>query len=283
MHTYLVTGSTGNVGSEVVRALVEAGEHVRALVRSPDRAASLPAGAEAVAGDLNRPETLPLDGVTGAFLLSGYRDMPVTLDAMRRAGVQRVALLSSSAVPIGDMTNAVARYHIESEAAVKESGLGWTMLQPNGFMTNALQWVPQMASGDVVRAPFADVHTAQIDPADIGAVAATALVTGDHDGQSYRLSGPESLLAADRVAILARVLGRPLRFEAQSDDEARAEMSAAMPPEYVDAFFSFFVDGTLDESEVLPTVESVLGRPPRSFEEWARANAGRFGTAASRS
>jgi hypothetical protein len=57
-------------------------------------------------------------------------------------------------------------------------------------------------------------------------------------------------------------------------------MSAAMPAEYVDAFFSFFVDGTLDESEVLPTVESVLGRPPRSFEEWARANADRFGTAA---
>ncbi len=60
---------------------------------------------------------------------------------MRDAGVQRVALLSSSAVPLGDTTNAVARYHIESEAAVKESGLGWTMLQPNGFMTNALQWV----------------------------------------------------------------------------------------------------------------------------------------------
>jgi uncharacterized protein YbjT (DUF2867 family) len=280
MHTYLVTGSTGNVGSQVVRALAEAGENVRALVRSPDRAAELPAGAEAVVGDLNRPETLPLDGVAGAFLLSGYKDMPAALASMRRAGVQRVALLSSSAVPLGDMTNAVARYHIESEAALKESGLGWTMLQPNGFMTNALQWVPQLQAGDVVRAPFAGVRTAQIDPADIAAVAATALTTGDHDGRSYRLSGPESLLPADRVAILGRVLGRQLRFEAQSDEEARAEMSAAMPAEYVDAFFSFFVDGTLDESEVLPAVESVLGRPPRRFEEWARANADRFGTAA---
>jgi uncharacterized protein YbjT (DUF2867 family) len=280
MHTYLVTGSTGNVGSQVVRALVEAGENVRALIRSPDRAAALPAGAEAVVGDLNRPETLPLDGVAGAFLLSGYADMPAALASMRRAGVRRVALLSSSAVPLGDLSNAVARYHIESEAAVKESGLAWTMLQPNGFMTNALQWVPQLQAGDVVRAPFAGVRTAQIDPADIGAVAARALVTADHEGRSYRLSGPESLLAADRVAVLARVLGRELRFEAQSDDEARAEMSAAMPPEYVDAFMSFFADGTLDESEVLPTVESVLGRPPRSFEDWARANADRFGTAA---
>ena len=79
---------------------------------------------------------------------------------------------------------------------------------------------------------------------------------------------------------MARLLDRPLRFDAQSDEEAREEMSAAMPPEYVDAFMRFFADGELDESEVLPTVESVLGRPPRSFDEWARANAGRFGTAA---
>jgi uncharacterized protein YbjT (DUF2867 family) len=277
MHTYLVTGSTGNAGSEVVRALVEAGEHVRALVRSPDRAAALPAAAEAVAGDLNRPETLPLDGVTGVFLLSGYNDLPVALSEMRRAGVQRVVLLSSSSVPGGDTTNAVARYHIESEAAVKESGLAWTMLQPNSFMTNTLQWLPQLQAGDVVRAPFAGVRVATIDPADIGAVAARALVTADHEGRSYRLSGPESLLPEDRLRILARVLDRPLRFEAQSDDEARAEMSAAMPAEYVDAFFSFFVDGKLDESEVLPTVHDVLGRPPRTFEEWARTHAGAFG------
>jgi uncharacterized protein YbjT (DUF2867 family) len=259
---------------------VEAGEHVRALVRSEDRAAVVPAGAEPVVGDLNRPETLPLERVTGVFLLSGYRDLPVALSEMRRAGVQRVVLLSSSAVPGGDMTNAVARYHIESEAAVRESGLAWTMLQPNSFMTNTLQWVPQLEAGDVVRAPFAGVRVATIDPADIGAVAARALTTSDHEGRSYRLSGPESLLPADRLAVLARVLDRPLRFEAQSDDEARAEMSAAMPAEYVDAFMRFFVDGTLDESEVLPTVESVLGRPPRSFEDWVRANADRFRTAA---
>jgi uncharacterized protein YbjT (DUF2867 family) len=282
MHTYLVTGSTGNAGSEVVRALVQAGGDVRALVRSADRAASVPAGAEPFVGDLNRPETLPLDGVTGVFLLSGYRDLPAALAAMRRAGVERVVLLSSSAVPGGDRSNAVARYHIESEAAVRESGLAWTMLQPNSFMTNTYQWLPQLQAGDLVRAPFAGVRVATIDPADIGGVAARALVSAEHEGRSYRLSGPESLLPADRLAILARVLERPLRFEGQSDKEARAEMSAAMPPEYVDAFFSFFVDGKLDESEVRPTVESVLGRPPRSFEDWAQEHAGAFSRAPGR-
>jgi uncharacterized protein YbjT (DUF2867 family) len=273
----LVTGATGNAGGAVVRALVYAGEQVRALVREADRA-PLAAGVDAVVGDLNEPDTLAphLDGVTAAFLLSGYEGLEETLAKMRRAGVERVVLLSSSAAPNGDLTNAVARYHILSERAVRESGLGWTFLQPNTFMTNTFQWLPQLRQGDVIRAPFPDVRVATVDPDDIGAVAAAALTSDAHEGRAYRLSGPESLLPADRVAILADVLGRELRFEGQSNQEARAEMSEAMPAEYVDAFFRFFVDGDVDESAVLPTVQEVTGRPPRSFAAWARAHADAF-------
>lgn len=273
----LVTGAAGNAGGAVVRALVESGEPVRALVRDADRRPA-PAGVEMVVGDLNEPDTLTphFEGVTGAFLLSGYQGLERTLANMRRAGVERVVLLSSSAAPAGDETNAVARYHILSEKAVRQSGLAWTFLQPNTFMTNTLQWLPQLRQGDVIRAPFPDVRVATIDPDDIGAVAAVALTSSACEGRAYRLSGPESLSPADRVAILAEVLGRELRFEGQSNEEARAEMSAAMPAEYVDAFFRFFVDGDLDESAVLPTVQEVTGRAPRSFAAWVSANAEAF-------
>jgi uncharacterized protein YbjT (DUF2867 family) len=170
----------------------------------------------------------------------------------------------------------VARYHILSERAVRESGLGWTFLQPNTFMTNTFQWMTQLRQGDVIRAPFADVRVATIDPDDIGAVAAAALTSSASEGRAYRLTGPESLNPADRTAILAGVLGRELRFEGQSNEQARAEMSATMPAEYVDAFFRFFVDGDLDESAVLPTVQDITARAPRSFEAWARAHADAF-------
>jgi uncharacterized protein YbjT (DUF2867 family) len=90
------------------------------------------------------------------------------------------------------------------------------------------------------------------------------------------VSGPQALTQAERVAILGQALGRDLRFEPLSDDEARKEMSATTPAKYVDAFFDFYVGGALDESRVLPTVLEVTGRPPRSFAQWTRAHVDAF-------
>jgi uncharacterized protein YbjT (DUF2867 family) len=274
----LVTGATGNVGGELVRALASAGQPVRALVRA-GREPEFPAGVQPVAGDLNQPESMrpALAGAQALFLYPGYQDMAGTLAEARHAGVHRVVMLSGSSAASGDMNNAVSRYMIESEAAVRDSGLAWTVVRSFGFMSNTLQWVPQLQAGDVVRAPFAGVAIAMIDPFDIAAVAAAALTASGQAGRVYTVSGPQALRPADRARILGEVLGRDLRFEAQPDDEARAEMSAAMPAAYVDAFFGFYVKGTLDESQPRPDVGEVTGRPPRTFRQWAQAHAGLFG------
>ncbi|HEY3193490.1 MAG TPA: NAD(P)H-binding protein [Solirubrobacterales bacterium] len=272
----LVTGATGNAGGGVVNGLLERGADVRGLVRQGSD--DLPDGVVAAPGDLNDPDSLhgPLEGVSAVFLLSGYEGLERTLELMRDAGVERVVLLSSSAAPSGDLSNAVARYHILSERAVHDSGLPWTFLRPNSFMSNALRWLPQLENGDVIHGPFADVPISTIHPDDLGAVAALALTTADHEGRTYRLSGPEALRPAEQVAILAKFSGRDLRFEAQTDEEARAEMEGQMPKEYVDAFFNFFREGAIDETTVHRTVKEVTGKEPRTFEEWAEANAEAF-------
>jgi uncharacterized protein YbjT (DUF2867 family) len=271
----LVTGATGNIGGATLAALVASGRPVRALSRSER---SWPEGVEGVTGDLDDPDSLirVADGVDAVFLLSGYAGTERLLAALAAAGAARAVLLSGSSAPSGDMGNAVARYQIESERIVQASGLEWTVLQPNSFMSNALEWVPQLAAGDVVRGPFGPVPIATIDPADIGAVAALALTQPGHAGRAYRLSGPESLLREEQVAILGRVLGRKLRWEGWSNEQARRELEAQMPKPYVDAFFAFFVEGLVDESTVLPTAAELLGRPLRTFEAWARANAAAF-------
>ncbi len=266
---FLVTGATGNVGSELVKALVAAEVPVRVLVRRPD--VVVPDGVEVVVGDLNAAESVgdALVGVQGMFLMPGYGGMDGMLAQAREAGVQRVVLLSGGSAALADMGNAVSRYMTLSERAVRDAGMGWTFLRPRAFMSNALRWSPQLEAGDTVRVPFPDVRAACVDPQDIAAVAMHALTEDGHDGRIYDLTGPESLLPAEQVAVLSRVLKRDLKFVGMTNEEARADMEATMPVEYVDAFFSFYVDGTLDESEVRPDVEEVTGRPPGTFDQWA--------------
>jgi uncharacterized protein YbjT (DUF2867 family) len=274
---FLVTGATGNVGGELARALASRGGPVRALSRR-GQPAGLPPAAEVVTGDLNRPGTLrdALAGVDGVFLLSGYDDMPGLLAEASQAGVTRVVLLSGGGARSTDTANAVSAYMLASEAAVRDSGLVWTILRPAAFMSNALRWAGPLRAGDTVVEPFAGVRAAVIDPADIAAVAAAALTTGEHPGRTYTLTGPEPLLPADRLRILAGVLRRDLHLEPQSDEDAHEQMSKEMPDEYVRAFFSFYVEGTLDESRVEPAVQQILGRPPRTFARWAYAHADAF-------
>jgi uncharacterized protein YbjT (DUF2867 family) len=259
----LVTGASGTVGGEVVKAL--AGHPVRAVVRDPSR---VTLDAEVVAGDLELPESLTpaLKGVDAVFLLGGWSDMPGLVRRIERAGAKRIVLLTSRCVIGGKPDNAVTRMWLDAEAAVKASGVEHTILHPSGFQSNARRLD---LSTDVVRAPWPDVPIAAIDPADIAAVAAIALTRGA--GPELELSGPEALTPAQQVAILADVLQRPLRYEPQADDDARAEMLAAGTPEpVVDALFRFFSEGEFDDSRVVSTVRELTGREPGRFADWAR-------------
>jgi uncharacterized protein YbjT (DUF2867 family) len=272
-----VAGASGNVGSALVELLAEEGHEVRAIVRPNGKARAFPPDVAIVPGDLYAPAGLAgaFDGADAAFLLSGYDDAGL-VSALERAGVQRVALLSSSAAGTGDLSNAVAAYHIRSEQALRDSSLGWTFLRPNAFMTNTLAWAPAIRAGDPVVAPFANVPISTNDPRDVAAVAAVSLTTGEHDGVAHRITGPEPLLPSEQAAIIGEVLEREIAFRAQSNEEARADMNARMPSAYVDAFFDFYVDGAIDETSVQPTVEQVTGRRPRTFRAWVEAHADAF-------
>ncbi len=125
-------------------------------------------------------------------------------------------------------------------------------------MANALRWVPQLQRGrSSCVPPSRRYRSPRSTPPTSAAVAAATLTEPGHDGAAYRLTGPEPLRPAEQVAVLAEVLDRDLRFEGQTDEDARAEMTGAMPEEYVDAFFRYYADGTYDDSRVHPTVVGV--------------------------
>ncbi|GAA1116275.1 NAD(P)H-binding protein [Kribbella jejuensis] len=272
--TILITGATGNAGGAVVQSLAEQGIPGRALVRA---ATELPAGIEPAYGDLNRPDTFvdALAGVSGIFLLSGYDRLDELLANAVRAGVRKVVVLSSSSLD-GEPTNAVAAYHHATEEAVRASGLAWTFLRPNSFMSNTLRWRDQLRAGDEVRVQFPDVAVSTIHPRDIADVAVRAL-QGEQDSEVLRLTGPVALTPVEQVAILAEALGRKLTAYPMSRAETHAALYASMPEPYAAAIESFFGDGTIDETSVNTTVADVTGRPARTLQTWVQENRALFG------
>jgi uncharacterized protein YbjT (DUF2867 family) len=187
----------------------------------------------------------------------------------RAAGVTRVVLLSTQGVGTG-------RHPAVFEEAVQAPGLKWTVLRPAGFASNAFQWAESVRTRREVAAPFAEVALPVIDPEDIAAVAAAALLDASHEGRTYELTGPAAVSPRDQAAAIGEAVGEPVRFVPRTREEARAIMLGFMPPEVVDSTLAILGSPTPSEQSVSPDVEQVLGRPPKPFAEWAARFAGAF-------
>lgn len=272
----VVTGASGNVGRELVAALVAAGEPVTATSRRIAEA-DVPAGVRAVRADLTDAESLRpvFEGADAVFLQNGgpslHRLRPRDLvDAAKRGGVRRVVLLSSQGVATRPESPSHGQTVRVVEDAVRESGLEWTVLRPGGFHSNAYAWAESVRAARTVAAPFGDVGLPTVDPADIAEVAAVALREDGHAGRVYELTGPEPTTPRERAGAIGRALGEPVRFVEQSPEEARVQMLAFMPEPVVETTLAILGAPTPAERRVTPDVAQVLGRAPRGFAEWAR-------------
>lgn len=266
----VVTGATGNVGRALVDRLVAAGRPVRALTRDPQRA-GLPAGAEVVRFRREDPAAL-FTGATQLFLYAqaaGNRPGEL-LRAAREAGVRHVVLLSSAIIAEGaDETHPIHVMHATVEKAIRDSGLEWTFLRPGGFATNALQWAPQIRTGDTVRGVFAGARSAPIHEDDMAAVAERALLDPGHAGAVHRLTGPEATTNAEQVAAIGRALGRELTFVEVAPEEAGPDLFPHVPPGMLESLLKSFRAAVGATPEINDTVEKITGTPARTFTHWA--------------
>lgn len=278
----VVTGATGNVGSPLVAALASAGEQVTAVSRRPPDAA-LPVGVRHRTADLADPESLPpvLDGadalfllIAGELLVAGEKPQAI-IERAEACGVRRVVLLSSQAA----VTRPEAASHARLrgfEDAVRNSSMEWTILRPGGFASNAFAWAETIRARRTAAAPFGDVGLPVVDPSDIAEVAAVILRDGGHPGHAYELTGPAPVSPREQVRAIGDALGDPVRFIELSRAEARERMLRFMPAPVADGTLAILGEPTARERRVSPDVERILGRPPRTFAEWARRTSAAF-------
>ncbi|MFE0590545.1 NAD(P)H-binding protein [Micromonospora echinospora] len=275
----LVTGATGNVGGAVVTRLHAAGVPVRALVRGE---ADFPEGVQAVRGDLGDPASLDpaLEGVHSVFLVWPFLSAEGASDVLDVIGkrAHRVVYLSSAGVRDEEEPGeAITMFHTELERLVGASGLEWTALRPTGFASNTLGWAEEIRKTGTVRAPLARLARPLIHEADIAAVAVPALTSDALLGARPLITGPELITQERQVTLISEAIGRPVRFEEVSLDEAIEQMKAAGYPAELVAAVMPAQAAMLDNPEpVNDEVERITGTPARTFREWAMDHAADF-------
>ncbi|MFF3177338.1 NAD(P)H-binding protein [Streptomyces sp. NPDC057900] len=274
----LVTGTTGNIGSALLKELHAHGAGpLRGLTRDAARAV-FPEGVEAVEGDFADAASLKpaLDGVRSMFLVSRLGPDADILDAARQAGVHHVVLVSSITVRTHPRLGPAGE-NLAVERLLRASGMDWTILRPTQFASNALMWASAVRGHETVRAPYADVALPTVHPADIASVARVALTEPGHQGATYALTGPEPVSARQQAEAIGAALGREVPFAAISRQEAHAQMAAVFGAEAADAVLDVTGGDVNDELlRVRDTVARVTGAPARPFRQWAAENAAAF-------
>ncbi|MBO2465545.1 NAD(P)H-binding protein [Actinomadura violacea] len=267
MENTLILGATGKTGRRVVRRMRAAGHFVRTASRT---------GSD-VTFDLGDPATWPaaLDGATAIYLLEPVLQpvpdraarMPKFVTEAVGAGVQRLVLLSAHGV--GDAPD---DHPLKSaELAVRESGVGWTILRPGWFAQNFSEsfWKPWVLSGTVA-VPTGDGRTPFVDAEDIAEVAMAALTDDRHRDQMYQLTGPRAISFAEAAELIGKAAGRTVRHV----DVTTEAFIERLVSNGVHADAARLLAGLLaaisddGEAAVSDGVERALGRPARPFEDY---------------
>ncbi len=280
--TFLITGATGAIGSRVVEHLLARGERPRVFVRDAHKARGRYGNRVDVwVGDLADATSLldALAGVDVLFLLNSGPELAsrdgAAAESAKVAGVKHLVKLSSMDARQEVGTGA---WHARGEAAIRASGIAFTFVQPGGFMSNALEWTASIKAEGVMRAPTGDGKIAFIHPDDIAAVATEVLTTGQYNGQSLPITGPEALNHSEMAAKIGAAIGKPVSFQPISEaKELQQMMESGAPPSIIEAHLSIYRairEGRL--ASVTDNVERVLGRRPVTFDQWARENAAAF-------
>jgi uncharacterized protein YbjT (DUF2867 family) len=285
--TILVTGATGNVGRHVIQQLTQRGAQVRALVRNP-ATANLPEGVEIAQGDLLDVDALrrAFQGVSTLFLLNAvvadeFTQALITLNVAREAGVKRVVYLS---VIHSDRYVNVPHFagKFGVERMIEQMGFNATILRPAYFINNDVTIKDVVLGYGVYPMPIGSKGLAMIDARDIGEIAAIELLARDQAAEGSALTrinlvGPDTLTGAQVAGIWSEALGRTIAYggddTAGFEQNLRQFMPAWMAYDMRQMAERFLHDGMVPEAGDVERLRQLLGRPLRSYRDFAAETA----------
>jgi uncharacterized protein YbjT (DUF2867 family) len=281
--TILVTGATGTVGRHVVDQLIKRGADVRVLVRDPAKT-SFPDGVAVAQGDLLDVDSLrsAFAGVSTLFLLNAvvqdeFTQALIALNLAREAGIERIVYLSVIHADIYvNVPHFAGKFGVER--MIEQMGLKATILRPAYFINNDVTIKDVVTGHGIYPMPIGARGLAMIDARDIGEIAAIELIRREQSATALRLDrinlvGPATLTGTDVAAIWSDVLGRPVIYP--GDDTAGFEQNLR---QFMPSWMAydmrlmaerFLSDGMLPETDDVARLTALLGRPLRSYRDFA--------------
>ncbi|NLW31240.1 MAG: SDR family oxidoreductase [Fibrobacter sp.] len=274
----LITGATGAVGRELVRELVQRGKNVRCGIHQHQKSEYIKmTGVEGVSLEYGDFATIDraLQEIETIFLL-----MPFAREQVEyaRRMIDRAALYGVNHVVYVSMLGAqeypgtsFTRWHYRIEKYLEKSSIPYTILRPNMYMQNFVRYV--QPSGSFIYLPLNSARVSYIDVRDVASVAAEIILAQkEHFGNTYELTGPDSLTLDDIADILTSVIGTHIGYINISTETARHIMETLGTPQWM-------AEGMLElyslqragkQSNVSDITEQITNRKPNNFEQFAR-------------
>jgi uncharacterized protein YbjT (DUF2867 family) len=280
----LITGSTGAIGSQVLTHLVGKGVELRALTRSPEKA-RFPAGVTAVKGDLADVDSVrqAMQGVSTLFLLAANAADELTqamlaLNVAREAGVKGVVYLSVyRGEQYADVPHFIGKHTVER--MIEQCDVPATVLRPAYFIQNDERQKDALLGPGVYGMPIGRQGISMVDIRDIGEAAALELLRREQASkpqprETYELVGSDVVSADSVAAIWSEALGRPIRYAGDDLDALEQRLKAFTPAWHAYdlrlMFRRYQVDGAVALDGEIERLETLLGRPPRGYRDFAR-------------
>jgi uncharacterized protein YbjT (DUF2867 family) len=279
----LVTGATGNIGSEVVKQLLGTAPAVsiKAAVHSSQNVKKVKDGdrVKVIPIDYNESDTLreALKDVDKLFLLtpdvSNAPDLASNaVTEAKKAGIRHIVKQSVMGADL-EADVGTMRLHRQVEEIIEQSGIPFTFLRPNEFMQNFINFhSPSIKGNNAFYIPLEDAKVSLVDVRDIASIAVQSLIDEDkHKNKTYLITGPEALSYHQVAEILSNTTGRKINYVNISDEEARTAMKEIGMSDWlintVSELSDYFRKGKA--SEISSAVEEVTGNKPISFSQFA--------------
>jgi uncharacterized protein YbjT (DUF2867 family) len=150
----------------------------------------------------------------------------------------------------------------------------YTIIRPNYFFQNDETLKPLLTGPGIYPMPLGPTGISPVDIREIAEGAAIALTSEGHLGKTYNLNGPDVLSGPMVAAIWGKLLGKDIEYPRENLDSFEEQMSQKAPS--WSAFdIRMMLQGYLERGFVaeegdLETLTTLLGHPPRRYEDFAR-------------